>query len=1424
MSLKSRLAILFFAISFLPSIFIGILTYNNYAELSEKDKLQALDQIANYKQIEITLYFSRLIDDIKSTQSSWCIRENLPAIIEFSQDPSNPKFISAKKILDERFQPTQKTWGLLDIMLADTNGRVVYGTNVKHVHHFGPVPDPGERSFKEGLKDVYVTDIFQDPAENGKSKILISAPDFNSKGSLIGVIIFEVDLSQVYRLIQSFIGLKNTGETLIAMKINDEAVYLNPLRHDPKAAFTRRIKIGSNFGIPIQNAVQGQTGHDHSIDYRGVKVIAAWRYIPSLRWGIVTKIDTSEAFKDDELLKYILFIALGILLITCLVISRIIADAISGSREKLSKEIDEHKKVEKEIAKYRDHLEDIVKERIAEISTLNRNIEFILGATKTGLDIIDSEYNMVYIDPEWQKIYGDPKGKKCYAYFMGKEAVCPICGVREALEKKKPVVTEEILAKEDNRPIQVTTIPYQDKNGNWLVAEINVDITDRKKAEEFIRGSEQRLRVITNTIPSVVYTYQMTSDGKQKFIFISDMVKSVFGLPKEEVLTDFYRLWSLIIPEERDKLYESIQLSYKTLKLWQYDWRIRTISGDLKWIHGESIPEAPKDDGSVVWNGTFSDITARKNMEEELKDHKDHLEELIKERTEEVRKSEARLQFALEVSHTGAWDLDLADHTAFRSIEHDRIFGYAEPLPRWTYEMFLEHVLPEDRETVDRKFQHALETETDWNFECRIRRTDGVVCWIWATGRHQPDASGKKHHMTGILQDITERKKSETALQVSETRYRRLFESAKDGILILNAETGKIVDVNPFITDILKYSAEELLGKELWEIGSFKDIADSKKAFLELQNKGYVLYNNLPLETKDGRVVEVEFVSNKYKVDHTYVLQCNIRDIAERRRIEAALEISEASYRAIFELASDAIIIRDMESYTIVDANEQACELLCYPKDELLATPPEAIFPDEAPDNWKYVKPIYAKAAAGEPQSIEILFKDKAGRTFWVETHIKRAVIGGVYRLLAIAHDISERKESEKKIVDLNNSIARANEELKKLALIDSHTGLYNYHYYSGVIEAEFSRAQRLDGRLSLIMMDIDYFKSINDVYGHQFGDLVLKQFAELLKKTVRLYDTVIRFGGEEFIIITPGAGNEEAIKLAKRTLNAINSFSFGNDTHSVKLKISAACGSYPDDSRIKNSSDFINIADSILSKAKEEGGNRAYSSLDYKTPENTKLGKEEPNIVSLKDKIIKLTTRGNQSVAEAIFAFAKTIELKDSYTGAHVDDTMRYAVKIAEKLGLEDNEVETVKYAAALHDLGKVGIPEAILHKTEKLTEEEFEIIKKHPQIGVDIIRPIHFLHDIIPAIFHHHEHWDGTGYPGGLKAEMIPLGARIVSVADAYQAMISDRPYRKAFAQEKAAEILRKNSGTQFDPSIVSAFLEILKTEKRSQKTQKK
>ncbi len=457
-------------------------------------------------------------------------------------------------------------------------------------------------------------------------------------------------------------------------------------------------------------------------------------------------------------------------------------------------------------------------------------------------------------------------------------------------------------------------------------------------------------------------------------------------------------------------------------------------------------------------------------------------------------------------------------------------------------------------------------------------------------------------------------------------------------------------------------------------------------------------------------------------------------------------------------------------------------------------------------------------------------FVKRENDTLIIEVHISRLNPGGTYLWckatplydsnhnivgsIETFRDITDRKIKDEKIKQLNMDLVKSNKKYKKLSLCDPHTGLFNYNYLQEIIESELFRAKRYAHPLSVIMLDIDYFKSINDVYGRQFGDLVLKQFAHLLKSLLRKYDIIIRSGGEEFIILSPGLDRATSLVLANRLQDAISLYNFGNKKQTVKLKLSMSVVSYPED-KISAGKDMIVIADQILSKVKESGGSSVFTTFDVTNCRSASpdRAKKTVNEEALEEKIEKLTRRSNQSLIEAVYAFAKTIELKDHYTGEHVERTVHYAVDLARAIGLSREEVERIHQAAMLHDLGKIGISENILLKPAKLTKKEFAEIKKHPQIAVDIIRPIQFLHSVIPYILYHHERWDGKGYPNGLKGDEIPLGARIIAIADVFQALISHRPYReKAYSKKDAVAIIESASGTQFDPNIVKVFSRVI------------
>ena len=244
-----------------------------------------------------------------------------------------------------------------------------------------------------------------------------------------------------------------------------------------------------------------------------------------------------------------------------------------------------------------------------------------------------------------------------------------------------------------------------------------------------------------------------------------------------------------------------------------------------------------------------------------------------------------------------------------------------------------------------------------------------------------------------------------------------------------------------------------------------------------------------------------------------------------------------------------------------------------------------------------------------------------------------------------------------------------------------------------------------------------------------------------------------------------------------------------------VPITISLGVASFPADGVTKE--DVIACADAALYRAKQTGRNRTSLSSDTGRPE-TPLSSAE-----------SLVERGTISI---IYALAATVDAKDHYTYGHSKKVSEYAVATAGTLGLPQDRTATIRAAALLHDIGKIGVPDSILNKQGPLTEVEWEPVKEHPQLGVEILRHVIDLVNCLPAILHHHEHYDGTGYPFGLQGINIPLEARILAIADAYDAITSLRPYRERLSPQKALAELKRCAGTQFDPELVATFCQII------------
>lgn len=368
----------------------------------------------------------------------------------------------------------------------------------------------------------------------------------------------------------------------------------------------------------------------------------------------------------------------------------------------------------------------------------------------------------------------------------------------------------------------------------------------------------------------------------------------------------------------------------------------------------------------------------------------------------------------------------------------------------------------------------------------------------------------------------------------------------------------------------------------------------------------------------------------------------------------------------------------------------------------------------------------------------------------------------------------------------------------EKKTSIDILTGCHSHRYFQERLNTEIERAYRYNRQLALAMFDLDDFKEFNNQYGHAKGDQLLKKFTEMCRSDIRIIDILARYGGEEFVVILPEAGTNEAEAVANRIREAFHKEINSSFPEGPTVTVSIGITAYPEHGQTRHS--LVLNADTALYHAKQTGKNKAVI-YEESLKKNYRATTE------------KLKAMLNDNHMEAIEALSTAVDAKDHYTRGHSDSVTRYSVALAQKMGLSKEETENLRAAALLHDIGKIGTPDAILRKPGPLKIDEWHIIEDHPRIGSEILEKVQQLNSIVPAVRHHHERFDGLGYPNGLSGKSIPLISRIIALADSYDAMTSERTYRKALSSEDAIEEIKRCAGTQFDPDLIDMFVEIVK-----------
>jgi PAS domain S-box-containing protein len=563
-----------------------------------------------------------------------------------------------------------------------------------------------------------------------------------------------------------------------------------------------------------------------------------------------------------------------------------------------------------------------------------------------------------------------------------------------------------LIAKDGSeRPIADSGAPIRNEKGETTgVVLVFRDQTEERAAQRSLQESERRYRTLAESLPHLVWTCR--ADGPCDYL--SPRWVDYTGIPEADQLG--YRWLEQLHPDDRERVIAEWGEVAPRGGVFDIEFRIRRADGAYRWFRARAIPFRDADGRVVKWFGSNSDIDDYKRVHEAL------------------RESEDLLSFSLSTARTGAWELDLVDHSAHRSLQHDQIFGYQELLPEWTYEMFIEHVVPEDREAVDGKFRQAIATGGDWSFECRILRRDGVIRWIWAAGRHRTDESGRPRRMAGIVQDITERKQAEQAVRESEARYRATLYSIGDAVIATDAES-RVIGMNPVAERLTGWLEAEAEGKPLSEV--FRIVNEETRAVVEspvtrVLREGQVvgLANHTLLVAKDGRerpIADSGAPIRDQKGETTGVVLV-FRDQTEERRAGDALRRNETILRAVIEGTTNLVCVKDQQGRIII-ANSAMTRFIGKPESEIIGKSDLELVAD-AQQAAKILENDRHIMASGDSQTVEETGDGVAGRWDYLFTKSPYHDLDGhVIGVIGIGTDITERKRAEAEVRRLNTEL-----------------------------------------------------------------------------------------------------------------------------------------------------------------------------------------------------------------------------------------------------------------------------------------------------------------------------------------------------------------------------------------------------------------
>lgn len=828
----------------------------------------------------------------------------------------------------------------------------------------------------------------------------------------------------------------------------------------------------------------------------------------------------------------------------------------------------------------------------------------------------------------------------------------------------------------------------EDQDIDYILG-VGVDITKRRKMEEALRESEEKFRTLAEESPNMIFI-----NKAGKVVYANKRCEEVMGYTQKEFYDPNFNFVNLIAPEYKEIVAAAMTKHMQGQDIAPYEYALITKSGVR--IEALLTPKIIEYEGDIAILGIVTDITERKNYEKKITESEEKYRKLIEQSLQGlVIMQDFRIVLA---------------NDAFAKICQYTI----DELLNLPPEKIQALVHPDYQQTVWGRFKDRLAgIETPEYYEFIGVRKDGSHCWLEMFAKAV--SFQEKPAVQATFVDITARKQAEILLRESEQKYRTLVEGSLQGILII--QDGHVVFANSAFEEISGYTVDELLQLTPEQVQAcvHPDYQETVWGRLKDRLAGKDVpdhYEFLGIR-KDGSTRWLELFVQIIDYEGKPAVQCVMIDITDRKETHIALEQTEVKFRTIFDCASDAIFIHNLDG-KFLEVNETACKRLGFSRDELLAMTPMDIDTDEyAPLYPQRIKDL----KEGGQTFFETAHMTKDGREITVELSSRIIEYEGKPAVLSIARDISERKlmeqnlqASEKKYRNLVDNalvgVYKSNLEGAFLYANEALAAMFEYETPEGMLK---------DGALKLYRHPEDRKKFIN---------------------TIREKGRVSYF---EMELLTKN----------------------GHPRH-------------------------------VLVSASLEGDVLSGMIMD--------ITKRKTMEKELKDNVTKL----QELMESTVHSMARILETRDPYTAGHQKRVAQLAVAIAKKMNLSENQIRGLHMAAIIHDIGKIYIPAEILTRPSALTKSEFALIKTHPQVGHDILKKVEFPWPVAVIVLQHHERFNGSGYPQGIKEKNIILEARILAVADVVEAMSSHRPYRPAKSMEETMEEITNNKGKLYDPAV--------------------